>query len=121
MNMITIFHTGNLHMREIAENDLGRFEEQGWRKVEKYEMLSVYSPALNEYKTVLRSDADTWANRGYMIEPTTVYHPEEGVKTVGKDEAEHLLKSGWFDTPAKFSEADKDAIVEKAVKAAKAK
>ncbi|QEL19337.1 hypothetical protein [Limnoglobus roseus] len=106
MSKILMFNTANQHIQELEDGEtdtINRLIESGWQRVEKYDLLAVYSPTLNRHKTVLKADAKTWINQGYVAEPTVVYHPEQGDKTVGSDEAQHLIdREGWYDSPAKF-------------------
>lgn len=120
MANILMFNPTNQHMAEVAESDTdaqNRLAEAGFRRVEKYDLVAVYNPGTNTHKTVLKADVQTWINQGFYAEPTFVYHPEKGKRLVSAEEATHLRdKEGWYDSPAKFSKDDKNAIVEKAVK-----
>lgn len=40
------------------------------------------------------------------MNPTWVYHPEFSAKIVSEAEANVLYREGWFDSPAKFVQAD---------------
>jgi hypothetical protein len=118
-NLIIMYNPANTHFHEVPDNDtdrINRLTESGYRKTEKYDLVAIYSPSLNDHQTILRSDLQSWLGRGYYAEPTVVYHPEQGKRTVSAEEAKHLYSQGWFDSPAKFSKADTNALVEKAVK-----
>src|SRR4051812_5672917 len=114
MTHILMYNSANQHIQEIAESEtdrINRLTENGWKRVEKYELLAVFSPTLNEHKTVLKADAQRWLSQGYYAEPTWVYHPEQPAKMVSAEEAKHLQENGWYDSPAKFDKADAEAIV----------
>lgn len=120
MAKIYMYNTMASVYQEVEESQQSRFEEAGYEKVDKLDLIHVYSPSLNQHKTVLRPDVKNWVNRGYYAEPTVVYHPEKGAVTVSAEEAKEMLKDGWYDTPAAFPKADAEAIVERAVKDFKA-
>jgi hypothetical protein len=113
-------HHGRGH--EQTEADAKRAtEELGWvRTGGANELLAIYHPGQRDHKVILKRDLPVWESKGYFAEPTVVYHPEEGEKLVSAEEAKGLLNDGWYDSPAHFSKASTKAIVEKAVKAAKA-
>lgn len=119
MATILMYNPANQHMQELqdSETDIkNRLMEGGFRQVDKYELVAMFNPNLNSHKTVLRTDIHTWLNQGYYAEPTFVYHPDSGSKVVSGEEAAYLLENGWYDSPAKFSEAAKQELVEAAVK-----
>lgn len=113
---VLMYNIANQEMREVSENEVDRAIAGGWRKINRYDLVSVYNPNLKEHKAVLRSDVNTWINMGYYAEPTVVYHPELGARTVSSIEASHLMENGWYDSPAKFPKNDAQAVVERAVK-----
>ena len=123
MTKIMIFNPASLEQREVSPNDADRAErELGWVKLGgANELVAIYNPGQNDHKAVLKRDLPVWESKGYYAEPTMVYHPEEGARTVSAEQAKALLSDGWADTPAKFSKASTESIVDKAVKAAKAK
>lgn len=115
-----MYNVATQHLSEVQDADIDRLKDAGWRVVTKHDLVAVYSPTLNEHKTVLRADVKTWINLGYYAEPTMVFHPHEGTRTVSAEEAQYLLQNGWYDSPAKFPKDDANAIVERAVQAFKA-
>jgi hypothetical protein len=119
MTNILMYNTATQALMEVPDHEADRFRESGWQRVEGYDLVAVYSPTLNRHRTVLKADVRTWLNQGYYAEPTVVYHPEQGARTVSADEAAHLYGEGWYDTPAKFPRPDARAAVETAVKAMK--
>lgn len=119
MAKIYVYNLTTHVYQEIEESHEERYKELGYEKVDKLDLIHVFSPTLNQHKTVLRSDVKNWVSRGYYAEPTVMYHPEKGAKTVSAEEAKEMEKDGWVDSPAKFGKEDADAIVERAVKASK--
>ena len=116
MSKIYMFHMVNNTYEYVDEGRQAALEESGYQKVDKSDLLAIYNPSTGKHMSVLRSDAKNWINRGFYAEPTVVYHPEQGAKTVSAEEAGVLMKDGWYDSPAKFPAATTEAIVERAVK-----
>jgi hypothetical protein len=102
MSLVLFYNPGNQHIMEADERDTEKLGNSGFRRVERYELVAVFNPGLNQHKTVLKADLQTWLNQGYYAEPTVVYHPEKGSMTVSAENAQELYKQGWYDTPAKF-------------------
>lgn len=122
MAKVMLFNASTLAMEEVDDNDtqaINRFAESGFRRISRHELIALYNPSTGDHKMVLRTQAPAWLAQGYYAEPTYVFHPEQGRKVISAEEAEVLLADGWYDNPAKFSKGDKEAIVEKAVKAMK--
>lgn len=121
MATILMYNPSNQHMHELDDTNTdaqARMGESGFRRVERFDLVAIYHPGLNAHKTVLRADLPSWLNQGYYAEPTYVYHPDEGKRLVSADEAKHLYQNGWYDSPAKFSDAAKTALVDAAAKEA---
>lgn len=121
MSKVMIFNPTNLEQREVSENDADRaVNEYGWVRVGgENELVAVYHPGQNKHATILTRDLPQWEGKGFYANPTLVYHPEEGSRMVSAEEAKELMNDGWYDSPAKFSKATSEQIVDKAVKALK--
>jgi len=119
MQKVMIFNPANLEQREVSESDADKAEkEYGWVRVGgANELVAVYHPGQNLHATILKRDLPVWASKGYYAEPTIVYHPEEGSRMVSAEQAKAMLNDGWYDSPAKYSKAAKEAIVDNAVMA----
>lgn len=102
MTTILMYNIGLGHVLEAEERDVERLTASGFRKVDRHDLVAVFNPNLNEHRTVMKADLQTWLNLGYYAEPTVVYHPEKPPVTVSADHARELYKQGWYDTPAKF-------------------
>lgn len=121
--MAFIFNPNSLEQRETSEADAKKaVEERGWVRVdEANRLVAIYNPASADNKMVLERDVAVWESKGYYAEPTWVYSPDEGARMVSAAEAGTMLGRGWYESPADFSKASTEAIVDKAVKAKKQK
>ena len=126
MSKILIFNPATLEQREVPDRDAERaVNELGWVRVGGANVLvAIHHPGMNDHKMVLQRDLPTWENKGYYVEPTWIYHPEEGPRMVSASQAREIVgKNGWCESPADFTKAEKVALkdaVAKAVKEAKA-
>lgn len=117
--MQLMYNMSTYTLTEVDFFEVPEMEGKGWKPIDKTELVAIYHDGLSEHKTIHRADLKTFTDRGFYAEPTVVYHPEKGAITVSAEKAKDLLKDGWVDSPAKFSKATTEAIVEKAVKAMK--
>lgn len=115
MSKVYMYNKLNSTYQEIESNQQSRFQDLGYERIDKHDLVAVFNPGLNSHRTVMRADLESWKNRGYFAEPTYIYHPEcrEG-RLVSAEKAAEMLKDGWYDSPAKIP--DNEAMVERAVK-----
>lgn len=118
MAQIYVYNTAQSQYEIVDQSREGYYTELGWIVIDKSDLAALWNPSLGVkgHRIVHRSEVSGWQAKGYVLEPTVVYHPEQGEKTVSAEEANLLLKDGWYDSPAKFPAATTEAIVEAAVK-----
>lgn len=100
---IMMFNPANFDQRLIDVSSttlIDQLKEKGWK--ENPPLVSMYHPGQRLHKTVMVEQRADWEARGYFAEPTVVYHPEHGSRTVSREHAQKLLSDGWFDSPAAY-------------------
>ena len=116
MAKIYMYHPNSAMFQEVDESRKETLMEGGYEPVDKHDMVAMFNPSTNHHRMMHRADVPAWEKRGYYSEPTVVYHPHLGPKTVSAVEAKELMKDGWADSPARFLKEDAESVVERAVK-----
>lgn len=76
-----------------------KLEAEGWVKSPR--LIAMYQPEFKKHVMVrIGEEQRAFENRGYYAEPTIIYHPKDGERTVSAEEAKKALKNGWYNSPA---------------------
>jgi hypothetical protein len=124
MSKVMIIHPETLELREVSPNDASKAKEEfGYLQVGvDTQLVAMFNPSANKHVNVPESRVNSYEQNGYFANPTWVYHPEQEMQLVPAEQAKKMIgKDGWCESPADFSKQSKEAIVEAAVKASKAK